>query len=255
MTKWVDGQEEELLQGRDQVPDRVPAQPGSVRVRHRRDHHDDPVSEPRRGARRPPGADRAAAPRLSLGSRADRAHDRPAHRRGGLRGCRCGDRRGRRQACGRARRPALPGLLPRPAPVGEGPTGDLEDVARGVHEKLVRRHPHVFGGRRARHRRAKYAAAGSQQARPGRSRRDLPRRAGVASCAALCAQGAAACCGGRLRVSGHCRRARGSRRRGARAEGGTRRGRRDRLRRRSRPRMSSPRWETCSSRPSTLRGA
>ena len=32
MTKWVADEEEELLQGRDQVPDRVPAQPGSVRV-------------------------------------------------------------------------------------------------------------------------------------------------------------------------------------------------------------------------------
>jgi MazG family protein len=28
--------------------------------------------------------------------------------------------------------------------------GDLEDVARGVHEKLVRRHPHVFGDAEAR---------------------------------------------------------------------------------------------------------
>jgi MazG family protein len=28
--------------------------------------------------------------------------------------------------------------------------GDLEQVARGVHEKLVRRHPHVFGGAEAR---------------------------------------------------------------------------------------------------------
>ncbi len=26
---------------------------------------------------------------------------------------------------------------------------DIEDVARGIHEKLVRRHPHVFGGTRA----------------------------------------------------------------------------------------------------------
>src|SRR3972149_11328809 len=27
--------------------------------------------------------------------------------------------------------------------------GGLEEVARGVHEKLVRRHPHVFGGAKA----------------------------------------------------------------------------------------------------------
>ena len=35
---------------------------------------------------RPPGADRAPAPRLPVGPRADRADDRPAHGRGGLRG-------------------------------------------------------------------------------------------------------------------------------------------------------------------------
>ena len=55
---------------------------------------------------------------MSLGSRADRAHDRAAHGRGGVRGRRRGARGRRREAPRRARRPALPGLLPLPAARG-----------------------------------------------------------------------------------------------------------------------------------------
>ena len=53
-------------------------------------------------------------------------------------------RRRRAEAARRARRPSLPGyflaLL-----LEERGAGDLEQVARLIHEKLVRRHPHVFG--------------------------------------------------------------------------------------------------------------
>ena len=68
--------------------------------------------EPGGGASRPPGAGWAAAPGVSSGSRADGTHDRPAHRRGGLRGR---GRRPRRRPEGVARgrrRPPLPGLFP-----------------------------------------------------------------------------------------------------------------------------------------------
>ena len=71
-------------------------------------------SEPRRGAARPAASDRAPSARLSLGPRADCGDDRAAHGRGGLRGRGRRARGRRREAARRARRPALPGLLPRP---------------------------------------------------------------------------------------------------------------------------------------------
>ena len=108
------------------------------------------VDGPRGGAPRPPGADAAPSPGLPVGPRADRADDRAAHGRGGVRGRGRGGRRRRGGAPRRARRPPLPGLLPRPAPRGARASGDLESVARDVHEKLVRRHPHVFGDAEAR---------------------------------------------------------------------------------------------------------
>ena len=52
----------------------------------------------------------------------------------------------------------------------------LEEIARAVHAKLVRRHPHVFGECGARHRGRVRELVGEQQARPGRPRGDLPRR-------------------------------------------------------------------------------
>jgi MazG family protein len=48
----------------------------------------------------------------------------------------------------------------------------LEDVARGVHEKLVRRHPHVFGG-------AELDSAGEVRLSWESSKRDLEGRAGI----------------------------------------------------------------------------
>ena len=71
------------------------------------------------------------------------------HGRGGLRGRRRGACRRHRGASGRARRSPLPGLLSVAAPREKG-AGDLESVARDVHAKLVRRHPHVFGDVEAR---------------------------------------------------------------------------------------------------------
>ena len=86
------------------------------------DHDDLPTELEglRAGPPRAAAADRAAAPRVPVGPRADRAHDRPAHGRGGVRGRRRGARRRRREAARRARRPALPGLLPRAAARGAG---------------------------------------------------------------------------------------------------------------------------------------
>ena len=63
--------------------------------------------------------------------------------------------------------------------------GDLESVARLIHEKLVRRHPHVFGDVEADDGRAREGELGADQARPGGTRRRLPRRArGAAGAAA-----------------------------------------------------------------------
>ncbi|HEX9598865.1 MAG TPA: MazG nucleotide pyrophosphohydrolase domain-containing protein, partial [Gaiellaceae bacterium] len=48
----------------------------------------------------------------------------------------------------------------------------LEDIARGVHEKLVRRHPHVFGGE-------ELSSAGEVRLSWENSKRDLEGRAGI----------------------------------------------------------------------------
>ncbi len=48
----------------------------------------------------------------------------------------------------------------------------LEDIARGVHEKLVRRHPHVFGG-------AELGSAGEVRLSWESSKRELEGRAGI----------------------------------------------------------------------------
>src|SRR5437870_10491873 len=48
----------------------------------------------------------------------------------------------------------------------------LEDVARGVHDKLVRRHPHVFGG-------SELGTAGEVRLSWEASKRDLEGRAGI----------------------------------------------------------------------------
>ena len=48
--------------------------------------------------------------------------------------------------------------------------GDLEAVARGVHEKLVRRHPHVFGDVEAETAGRVREELGADQARPGGAR-------------------------------------------------------------------------------------
>jgi MazG family protein len=48
----------------------------------------------------------------------------------------------------------------------------LEEIARGVHEKLVRRHPHVFGG-------AELETAGAVRMSWETSKRDLEGRAGI----------------------------------------------------------------------------
>ena len=53
--------------------------------------------------------------------------------------------RRRRQAARRARRRAVPGPLPRAAARGARTRATSRPVARSVTDKLVRRHPHVFG--------------------------------------------------------------------------------------------------------------
>ena len=77
--------------------------------------------------------------------------------------------------------------------------GDLEQVARAVHAKLVRRHPHVFGdveADTAGRVRERWEQVKSEQEG---ARGDLPRRAGVAAGAPAGTQAPAAC--GRRRAS------------------------------------------------------
>ena len=149
----------------------------------------------RRRARRAPGADRAPAPRVPVGPRADGAHDRAAHGRGGLRGRRRGARRRRREAARRARRPALPGVLPLAAPVERG-AGDLEAVARGVTREARRAPPARLRRRRGGDGRARARELGAAEGRAGGARGRLPRRA----------RDAARRCCSRARCSGARRR-------------------------------------------------
>ena len=89
--------------------------------------------------------------------------------------------------------------------------GDLEQAARAVHAKLVRRHPHVFGDVEARDCRSRPRELGADQDARRGPRRHLPRRPRVAARAPLRAQAPAPGGGDRLRVPGHERRARRSR--------------------------------------------
>ena len=79
--------------------------------------------------------------------------------------------------------------------------GDLEAVAREVHEKLVRRHPHVFGDADARDAGPRARALGGAEDRAGGAGRDLPRRSRGAAGAAPGAEGAAPGRHGRLRLA------------------------------------------------------
>ena len=67
-----------------------------------------------------------------------------------------------RAARGRARRPALPGRVPR-GHRQEAGEFTMADVARGIHDKLVRRHPHVFGDVVAERDRRRDAQLGADQ--------------------------------------------------------------------------------------------
>ena len=80
-----------------------------------------------------------------MGPRAGRALDRAAHGRGGLRARRRRERRRRREAARRARRRALPGPLPLAAARGARRRGPGRRSPSTCHQKLIRRHPHVFG--------------------------------------------------------------------------------------------------------------
>ena len=137
-------------------------------------------SATRRRRRRPPAPPRPRSRSLSLadallelqelterlrrdcpvGSGADRAHDRAAHGRGGVRGRgRCARRR-RREAPRRARRSSLPGLLPRAASRRSRATGDLEAAARGDPREARRAGIRTSSATRRRRRRAACASAG-----------------------------------------------------------------------------------------------
>ena len=95
--------------------------------------------------------------------------DRPAHGRGGLRG----RRGGRAPAPGRSSSTSSATCSSRAYFLAllceEHGAGDLADVAGGITDKLIRRHPHVFGERRGGDRRRRAPQLGADQARPTRA--------------------------------------------------------------------------------------
>ena len=86
--------------------------------------------------------------------------------------------------------------------------GDLAEVARRIHDKLVRRHPHVFETPGARHCRRREEPLGGAEVRAGAARRDLPRRARDVAGAAPRPEGAAPRGDGRVRLRSRRARAR-----------------------------------------------
>ena len=132
MTKWVE--DEEGVRRRDDLP-------GRLRAAEDRRRPAPPPPPPvaselatcvslGRRAPRAAGADRAAPPRLPVGPRADGEDDRPAHRRGGVRGRRRGARRRPEKLLDE-----LGDLLFQvyflALLLAEQGNGDLEEVARG----------------------------------------------------------------------------------------------------------------------------
>ena len=178
-----------------------------------------PVEVSARGrARRAPGADRAAAPRLPLGPRADGAHDRPAHGRGGVRGRRRGARGRRREAARRARRPALPVVLPRAAALQERGDGRPRGRRRAACTRSSSRVTRTSSAMSRRAPPAAFASAGSEIKREHEGREgifhDVPEGLPALLYARKVQQRARL---GRLRVPRPRRRARRPRRRAARA--------------------------------------
>ncbi len=160
---------------------------------------------PGRGGR-PARADRGAAPRVPVGSRADGDLDRAAHRRGGVRGRR---RRARGrplpEAARRARRPALPDDVPRAAL--RGGRGRLVGRRRARRRCQAATPPPVGvrePERGVRGRRSQ--PLGGRQGRERGPRRHLPRRAARAAGTARGAQGAAPRGRDRVRVRHRRRR-------------------------------------------------
>ena len=94
----------------------------------------------------------------------------------------------------------------------------IADVAEGIHDKLVRRHPHVFGdGRRRRRRRRCVRQLGRDQARREGSHVRVRRHRHVAAVAVVRRPGAEEGGQGRLRLARRRRRAAEDRRGGRRA--------------------------------------
>ena len=103
-----------------------------------------------RGRARAPRRDHpAAAARVPVGPRAGRALDRAAHGRGGLRAGRRRPRRRRRQAAATSWATCCSRSIFLSLLLEERGAGDLAAVAERCREKLIRRHPHVFGDAQA----------------------------------------------------------------------------------------------------------
>jgi tetrapyrrole methylase family protein/MazG family protein len=107
----------------------------------------------------------------------------------------------RRRRAGRgARRSALPDRVPRDDR-GAGGRFTMADVARGVHDKLVRRHPHVFGVQRRKDSDDRAAELGRDQARGEAAHECVRRRGDVAAVARVRVHRATQGGEGRLRLA------------------------------------------------------
>ena len=98
-----------------------------------------------RRAARAAAAHRAAAPGLPLGSRADGAHDRPAHGRGGLRGRRRSGRGRRRQARWTSSATSSSRSTSSRCCSPSAARATSSRSRAGSTRSSSRRHPHVFG--------------------------------------------------------------------------------------------------------------
>ena len=142
MTKWVDDLTKDYEDKVSYAVGFSPPPKATTEHRHHRRREVVPLGE---ALVELDALTQAPAPRLPLGPRADGAHDRAAHRRGGVRGRGRGAAPATPPSCSTSSATCSSRSTSSPLLLEEEGDGDLEAVARNVHEKLVRRHPHVFG--------------------------------------------------------------------------------------------------------------
>ena len=121
------------------------ADPAPRRGRPLGSRRDDDVAEIAEALGRARRADAPAARRVPVGSRAGRALDRPAHRRGGLRARRRRARAATTPSCSTSSATCCSRSTSCRCCSRSAARGTSAEVAEHCRQKLIRRHPHVFG--------------------------------------------------------------------------------------------------------------